>query len=240
MEYDIGLSDQGNYMSRALNLFGGISKLSVLLTDNRVTAIMNEFSKHHRTGESAAYDARYRRALTLDDMKKVVVELAGKSRKIKKESIDYVDSLVKELISLGAIHSGYVLSCAQCSLEEWYPIDEVGESFRCHRCLAREVRPPSPSIFFRLNEALHQAYMHNFTVPTLVLELLRKSCNTSFIFSPQIKLRIAESHSPELDIVAVCDGQLMLGEAKSNDKIEKAQFDVLESTALLAVVSQVI
>lgn len=220
-------------MSRAISLFGSLPKLSALLRDVRATAIFDQFLKHHRTGEGIAEAVQYRRALTLDDMREAVINLLGhRSRKKKEESFEFIDQLLKELIRLGAMHSGYVLDCSHCNLEEWYPIDEVAETFRCRRCLAVEVRPPSPPIFFRLNEALYQAYANNFSVPTLVLDILHKFSNASFIYSPQIKLDSSDVHSPELDVVAICDGQLVMGEAKATDKIRKKQLDVLESAAI--------
>lgn len=231
--YRICFSDQGNYMSRALSLFGGLGRLSSLLRDARATAILDEFMKHHRSAERTAEDSRYRRALTLEDMRKVVLNLTGtKSRKNKEKNVRFIDELLRELIGLGAIHSGYVLDCSKCKLEDWYPIDEVSEDFRCRRCLAKEIRPLSPAVSFRLNEALYQAYLHNFAVPTLVLDVLQKFTNTSFAFAPQIKLDERDEHSPEIDIVALCDGDLIVGEAKSTDRIKKEQIDCLESTAL--------
>jgi len=230
--YRICLSDQGNYMSRALAFFSGLPRLSLLLRDHRVIAIFDEFLKHHHTKESLQEDGHYRRALTLDDMRKAVTNTPSRmSRRDKERNYSFVDELLKELIKLGAIHSGYMLDCSKCKLEEWYPIDEVSEDFRCRRCLVNEIRPLSPLVSFRLNEALYQAYLHNFTVPTLVLDVLHKNSNTSFIFSPQIKLDETNIHSPEIDIVALCDGVFTIGEAKSTDRISKDQIECLESTA---------
>jgi hypothetical protein len=232
-DYSIRLSDQGNYMSRALALFGGLAKLSTLLRDPRCKVIFDEFLKHHRSLERVAKDDRYRRALTLDDMRKAVMGLGGRiSPKRKENDFRFIDELLRELIALGAVHSGYVLDCSKCSLEDWYPLDEVAEHFRCRRCLANEIRPLSPLVSFRLNEALYQAYLNNFAVPVLVLDVLQRSTRTSFIFSPQVKLDERDLHSKEIDIVAICDGNLTLGEAKSTGKIKKEQIDCLESAAL--------
>lgn len=231
--YRICFSDQGNYMSRALSLFGGLDRLSSLLRDARATAILDGFMKHHRSGERTVEGSPYRRALTLEDMRKVVLNLTGpKSRKNKEKNIRFIDELLRELIGLDAIHSGYVLDCSKCKLEDWYPIDEVSEDFRCRRCLAKEIRPLSPAVSFRLNESFYQAYLHNFAVPTLVLDILQKFTNTSFAFAPQIKLNERDEHSPEIDVVALCDGNLIVGEAKSTDRIKKDQIHCLESTAL--------
>jgi len=228
--YKIGLSDQGKYMHRTLSLFGGLRRLSALLRDDRVTAILDEFLKHHRSGQQLG--GEYRRVLTLDDMRNVIIHLLDqRSRKKKDDTYQFVDHLLRELMQIGAVHSGYILDCGHCNLEEWYPIDSVGETFRCRRCLATQIRPPSPAIFFRLNEALYQAYLNNFRVPSLVLDTLNNSSRGSYIFTPQIKLNAPDVLSPEIDIVAICDGILTLGEAKSTNKIEKKKIDILESTA---------
>ena len=229
--YKICLSDQGKYMNRTLLLFGGLHRLSTLLRDDRATAILDEFLKHHHIEEQLV--GEYRRELTLDNMRNVTTNLLNRRTRKKKEECDqFVNNLLRELMEIGAAHSGYILDCAHCDLEEWYPIDDVGETFRCRRCLATQIRPPSPSIFFRLNEVLYQAYLNNFTVPTLVLDTLNNSSSGSYIFTPQIKLDATDINSPEIDIVAICDGTLTVGEAKSTNKINKKQLGGLESTAL--------
>ncbi len=230
--YDIDLSDQGRYMQRTLALFGGLPELSNMLRDSRVTAILSEFTRHHHSGEQLKPGGDYRRGLTLDDMRRVVTGLLNrKSSKKKTESYSFVDNLLKRLMDAGAVHSGYILDCGYCSLEGWYPINDVGESFRCQRCLASQTRPPSPSIVFRLHEALYQACLNNFVVPTLVLDTLNGSTWASFIFAPQIRLDTKDTHSAEIDTIAICDGILTIGEAKSTNSISKKEIGVLESTA---------
>ena len=239
--HNICLSDQGNYMNRAISLFSGLGKLSSLLRDKRTVTIFDQFLRQHHTGEGVLKDGQYRRALTLSDMEEAVMNLnRTKTRKKRAEVSAFVDQLLRELIQGGAVHSGYVLDCPDCKLEEWYPIDEVTETFRCRRCLTIQTRPPGPSIFFRLNEALYQAYLNNFAVPALVLDVLHNSSSASFIFSPQIKLEASNAHSPEVDIVAICDGKLSIGEAKSTNKIKQEQFGVLETIAVGVGAKQIV
>ena len=229
--YNIGLSDQGKYMRSTLALFGGLHKLSALLRDSRATAILDEFFKHH-SGAQLEQTRDYRRGLTLDDMRRVTISLLGhRTTRRREESHHFVDGLLKELMEMGAVHSGYILDCAHCDLEDWYPIDGVGETFRCRRCLTTQTRPPSPSIFFRLHEALYQAYLNHFTIPALVLDTLSNSTSGSYIFAPQVKLDAQDVFSPEIDIVAICDGVLTIGEAKSTSRLSRKQMGFLESTA---------
>jgi len=170
---NVGFSDQGRYMNRVLELFGGLAELCRLLTDPRITCILDEFLKHHGTGQIPK-DKSYRRALSLDYMHKVVSARTGShSRKKSADNIAFVEQTIEGLIKNGAIHSGYVLDCSHCSLEEWYPIDEVTETYRCRRCLSTQRRPLSPLVHFRLNEALYQAYVSNFLIPIQTLEVLR-------------------------------------------------------------------
>ncbi len=228
---NMALSDQGRYMNRTISLFGGLSELYGLLGDERARIILDEFIKHHRTGHINT-DARYRRSLTFDDMKKALLsKLGSRSRKGREENLEFAEKMVKDLIKIRAIHSGYQLDCSNCNLEEWYAIDEVTESFRCKRCLSVEGRPLSPFIAFRLNEVFYQAYLNNFTVPVLTLDILARTSRTSFVFSPQIQLDVTDIHSPELDIVAVVDGDVFIGEAKSNDKIKKKNISIIGQVA---------
>jgi hypothetical protein len=239
--HNICLSDQGNYMNRAISLFGGLGKLSSLLRDKRVVTIFNQFLRHHHTGEGVIKDGQYRRALMLSDMEEAIMSLnRTRTRKKRAEVSAFIDQLLRTLIQAGAVYSGYVLDCPDCNLEEWYPISEVTETFRCRRCLTVQTRPPNPSIFFRLNEALYQAYLNNFAVPALVLEVLHNSSRASFIFSPQIKLEATDVYSPEVDIVAICDGKLSIGEAKSTNRIKQEQFSALETIALGVSAKQII
>jgi hypothetical protein len=220
---NVGFSDQGRYMNRVLELFGGLTELHILLSDPRITYILDEFLKHHRTGQIPE-DKSYRRALSLNHMYGVVsVRMGSLSRKKRDDNVAFINQTIEELIKNGAIHSGYVLDCSHCGLEEWYPIDEVTETYRCRRCLSTQPRPLSPLVHFRLNEALYQAYASNFLVPIQTLKVLMQSSRASFIFCPQIKLDVADVHSPELDIVAIQDGEITIGEATSKNKIQKTR-----------------
>jgi len=177
--------------------------------------------RHHSTG-SVSDDSRYRRSLTLEDIRRLVISrVSVRSGRRKQESIRLAEQIIKNLVRIRAMHSGFQLDCTNCNLEEWYAIDEVSETFRCRRCLSIQDRPLSPAISFRLNEALYQAYKSNFAVPALTLGLMARLSKTSFIYSPQITLTAGDGQSSELDIVAIMDGDLFVGEAKSGNSIAR-------------------
>jgi len=228
---NIALSDQGRYMNRVLSLFSGLPDLYDILSNEKVRVVLDEFMKHHRTGEKIA-DKRYRRTLTYEKMVDVLLaKIGSRSRRVKEESLIFLDQTIKYLIKIGAIHSGFQLSCSNCNLDDWYPIDEVSEHFRCRRCLSTEVRPINPMISFRLNEALYQAYSNDFVVPVLTLGLLRGSSKGSFIFCPQINLDGSNIKSPEMDIMCLVDGKIIIGESKSINKIKKTAVNMIGSIA---------
>jgi len=52
-----------------------LHRLSALLRDGRVIAILSEFLRHHHTGGGATDSSKYRGELTLDTMRNVVMSL---------------------------------------------------------------------------------------------------------------------------------------------------------------------
>jgi len=73
-----------------------------------------------------------------------------------------------------------------------------------------------------LNEALFELLEHDGEVTTLTLAMLREKARFSFLYLPEIVVS-RDGLTRELDIAALVDGELVIGEVKSNNKLTKKE-----------------
>jgi hypothetical protein len=80
---------------------------------------------------------------------------------------------------------------------------------------------------------VYQALLNNSVAPILTLSALREKCTDSFLFCPELRIRAQgdEKHFMELDICCIPDGQLCIGEAKSNGTLAAKGVSATEAAA---------
>ncbi|MGH2490964.1 MAG: hypothetical protein ACRDF9_05590, partial [Candidatus Limnocylindria bacterium] len=110
--------------------------------------------------------------------------------------------------------------------------------FTCTRC--RASRPLShqtwkqpadePIWRYELDEVVYQAVIENARVPVLALHALRVGSRLGFTFSPELNVYERGASEPfiELDIWAIVEGRICVGEAKTVDRLaEQGERDVI-------------
>lgn len=134
---------------------------------------------------------------------------------------------VSELLDKGILERGFVLKCASCQYESWYPADQVGQDFRCACCYQTQVYHVSPHWLYKLPEVIYRGFDQNMMVPLLALNYLSQEKHFAFSWIPDSDLYWARRDGTEqkqnLDIICLRDGHLLIGEAKSNDEIKENQ-----------------
>lgn len=139
------------------------------------------------------------------------------------------------LLSKSILYRGCIYKCRSCRSADWFGLDEFSQTFKCKRCHAsQQVTAENywygelePGWFYKLDEIVYQFLRHNGYVSCLALECLRQRSEDSFLFSCDLELikRGSNSRKPEfeLDILAIVDGAVVLGEAKKNSKLERRE-----------------
>ena len=137
-------------------------------------------------------------------------------------------AVLDRLLRLRVLRRGLVLRCARCNWLNWYAIDHIGQSFRCGRCdqdnfleQARWRDPLSePQWYYDLDHAVREALKLDGHVPILALDRLRVRYRNGFAFTTDFELiKSSAGHPPEIDFAVIADAELILGEAKKNDRL---------------------
>lgn len=231
------VSDAGRYSQFAVESWGGLAPLAADLADPVVWATLQAYRSQAPSGqEPGCYVGPVnRRYLTVGDVTSVAdVDVAA------------ARELTDRLVQMKILRRGYVLRCDRCSWLSWYPLEEVGQAFACTRCrattlLAQQVwREPvdEPATFYELDELVFEAVRRDFDVPVLALhELADKAW--AFLYGPELLLSEPDGTSrTEVDIWAVIDGALCVGEGKSTDRLAGTAREEQDVAARLFDVSE--
>ncbi len=145
------------------------------------------------------------------------------------------DHLPEEILSLlgrEILERGFLLKCASCSFDAWYPVEKVGQRFECGRCFQTQVYRTNPAWVYKLREVVFQGFEQNIEIPLLALDYLRQKSSYYFKWLPEPNIIWSEhgkKKTRNLDILCMCDGKLYIGEAKNNDEIDADQMSFYES-----------
>jgi hypothetical protein len=225
-EHDFSLtpSDKGLYQQRSLQLAKGLRYLAWMLRQPESRLLLDVFFEYHLEGQAPS---TYRRAVRYDELedlllahvRKVRGSLRGPWRRRAEDWLAYwVDGLLERDLLLG----GHVLRCPVCADRSFYRLESLSQSFECHRCMATSPMPGHTPRCFQLNEAIFQLLEHDGEVATLTLAVLRESAELSFLYLPEVVSR-RDGVTRELDIAALVDGELVIGEVKSTAKLSKKE-----------------
>lgn len=220
VEMELVPSDKGAYFMAAQALWGGFGPMSADITDGRKAALFDAFHVGRdmdRPGFFLAWSSR--RYLSAEDCGSV-------TRMPDAELALWLDQLHDSRI----LSRGLLLRCPTCRLLAWYRPSQADRDFSCARC--RTTSPVNsarwvgdskgPTWFYELAEVVHQATAGDFRTICVVLKDYQAQ-STAFDFAPQLDVHRGDTKLCELDIWAIVDGRLVIGEAKSNDRLEKTE-----------------
>jgi len=212
----IQLSDKGKYLADTLERFGGLDALATFVKNGRTRRILDKFmsKKIARDGSIIYLNNDQRTYLNLTAIKAAV------------RDIDQAAALVDDLIGKRVLERGYILHCERCSLSSWYSLDVLTSEFTCNRCSFQQQftvthwkQPVEPHWYYRLAETVYQFYLHNSHLTAQALWKLKSQSKLAFQFVPEIDLIgfPSQGKKRELDIACILDGQIIIGEGKTED-----------------------
>jgi hypothetical protein len=146
------------------------------------------------------------------------------------------------LIRLQLLERGFEITCSLCSATIWYRAEEVGQTFRCHRCYEEQQVQSNPMWLYKLPEVVFQLFDNDADVALLALfRLLRGSTkNFQYIVDSEVFDGAAQKGKGNIDFACLSDGKVYIGEAKSNPNIEQEQFGFYESLVLRSRIDGVV
>jgi hypothetical protein len=222
--FDLTPSDKGLYQQRSLELAKGLRYLAWLLRQPESRRLLDTFFEYHLSGKPPP---RYRRAVRYDELERRLLDRVRDVRGSlgppwRKRAQTWLSNWVDGLIARDLLLGGHVLRCPVCADRSFYRLESLGQGFECKRCMANAPMPGDTARCFQLNEALYQLIEHDGEVATLTLSVLRESAELSFLYLPEV-ISTCDEVVRELDIAALVDGQLVIGEVKSNSRLTKKE-----------------
>jgi len=221
--YESKLSDKGFFAHEAINRFGGLETIGAFLRSPFTRELALKFldrSENGNLNDDGCLLNDQRRYLPFTSVSKILgSETAGQTT-------------IELLLSAAILYRGCIFKCRSCRNADWFGLDEFTHSFKCKRCGTTQhvssnnywYAEYEPGWFYKLDEIVYQFFLHNGFVGTLALDWLRAQSEDSFLFTGDLELikQGSNSRKPgfELDIVAVVDGNVVLGEAKKGDTLE--------------------
>ena len=127
----------------------------------------------------------------------------------KQDFRDWLADLSRDSILL----RGYRLRCPECNLEEWYALEDVAETVSCAGCLTVFQLPFNAQFSYRLNRLVELGTKQGAIPVILTTLLLQDLSERSFLHIPGI-VAIQRDLEVDLDILASCDGYLVVAECK--------------------------
>lgn len=208
-------SSAGRFTRRMIELWGSLQSLAADLKSGSVRNLLDCWV----SGDSG------------DDVWKIqgrnYLGIEAASR-LSGRNVDEARELLDRYLSRTIAFRGLVLKCQRCAQTSFYQLDDLGPGFRCVRCrqeneLARGAWKGSdePSWFYALDEVAYQGLVANVHVPILALSELSRSAR-SFLYMPEAVVHRSGQDDLELDLWAIVDGKIVVGEAKKSDKLVKS------------------
>jgi len=223
--YTIQPSDKGNYQIQAFSRVGGFESLCEIVCQRSARDVFYEYveERPRSSPDGSVVVLGDRSYLSFEG----IAEASG--------SEDTATSLIDQFTQLSVIRRGLILQCQYCRKAGWYGLSGLSQQFECRRCHEKQFiqrdawKKPDrgPTWYYQLDEIMYQFFHHNNHVSLLALNAIKKQ-NDSFMHAPEVELRrepSANAPDKEIDICAIADGEVVLGEATIGTKKTKDDLD---------------
>jgi hypothetical protein len=146
--------------------------------------------------------------------------IAAAVRTLPEMEIGEIRDRLNHLLHIKVLHRGLVVPCSECERRAFYRIELLGESNTCPRCgapaymtAAWRSEQREPEWFYDLHGAVRELLGQNGDVPFLAGKALAATAR-SFEDIAELDFCRPGEDPDEIDIAALVDGQLVVGEAK--------------------------
>ena len=226
----VDLSSAAKYHRIFLERIGGLEKTQHYLADSpyrELLELLSDNSEKRKMGWILPRPSE-RRALNHFQLWKALGKTIPSETKAYFDTIsDLLPEEALDLLESGILERGFILRCTTCSYRSWYPVEHVGQTFECVRCLQTQVYRSNPLWLYKLPEVIFQGFNDNMQVPLLTLHFLQRKSQQCFEWVPDSDVYWIEDGNEvkrNVEILCHCDGKFYIGEAKSNEEIERDQF----------------
>ncbi|MCJ8155026.1 hypothetical protein MKJ01_14755 [Chryseobacterium sp. SSA4.19] len=227
---NIGPHDSSNRMNSFIKLFNyDLDMIDDFFTDKFWVDLFEDLCKSEKAaGDSISFDNLLIRCISTYEAE--IRKLGKKGETLENpENLSLgLQQILKTLCELSVFLQGFKIKCPRCSSIFWYHIKEVGNKVNCKGCLEDYNLPIESTFSYKLNDLIKNNIFQsktqrdgNLTVIRTLIRLGLRHSNKSFEYSSQFNLYndyLSKKPTNEIDVVALVDGKLIIGEAKHNSK----------------------
>jgi hypothetical protein len=221
------------FVERALSLEDAAQYLSAAPYRRLLEALSNNSDKS-KPGWILEHPDK-RRALHHLHLREVLGESTPEDTREYFNSVcDELPAEATRLLERQLLERGFLMKCDTCSFNSWYPIQNVGTRFECQRCFQSQIYGVNPTWLYKLPEVVFQGFADNMQVPLLALNYLSRTSRKSFDWIPDSNIYFTDNRTERqrnVDILCLRDGKTYVGEAKSSDRIDSDQIDLMAQLA---------
>ncbi|MBR7828692.1 hypothetical protein KDK95_20455 [Actinospica sp. MGRD01-02] len=220
-------SDKGRYTRRMLELWGGLSALAEdLRSDGPVRKILKEWISANGVHGRIQHGRKF---LRLGDLVRILDYGKPELARARDEARELLDRFLTASIAF----RGVVLRCGLCADTSFYRLEDLDPAYQCPRCRRRsaithgswpmgESGPFEPDWYYVLDEVAYLGLRNDIHVPILALAQMAKA-STSFLHMPEVIVARDGETDLEVDLWAIVDGRIVIGEAKKGDVLAGTQ-----------------
>ncbi len=209
--YIVTPTAKGRYYQGMANLMGGLEALALLRDEHMLNLLSNA-------------QLRKGTAHTFKELRGVANPRQHFNRFVEQLHL---------LTGRGVFFRGYRLQCPVCDLDAWYAMTDVGERVTCQGCRSVFQMPLEHPFAYRPNQLFTQGLKEGALTVLLTVLWLAGRCMGEMAWQSGLVLK-RDGHSAEIDLVALCDGALMLAECKDNFDDGETIIDQLERNVAVA------
>jgi hypothetical protein len=231
-------SAAGRYTQATIELWGGLESLAADLRRPFTRGLLRAYLSKEPSNDSGIFlTSRDRRFLSFEHASRA----SGTTGVVTRALLD-------AYVARRALRRGLILQCRRCSYSDWYALEALGQTFICGRCQhvslivqAAWKRPDDgePNWYYDLDEVVYQALRHDVAAPVLALSELAQGAQ-SILVRPEADVYGDQGLIAEIDLWAIIDGQVVVGEAKTVDRLDRTRVGERRIAARLAGVAQAI
>ena len=209
-------SSAGRFRRLTTELWGGLDAFHDDVSDSAIMGMLQSWLSETMSGEDPGVCTKGRRYLSLAD----ACNASGLS------SVD-ARGVLDRYLEGGIVARGLVLKCQHCLSFEWYRLEDLTQSFECLRCRTQNAITSTswrgenePTFYYDLAEVVRQSLSNDIDVPVRALGRLKSESSHAFEEISEVEVW-NDSIRMELDLLALVDGRIVIGEAKRGKRLAK-------------------
>lgn len=213
--YSTQLSDKGSYLKDTIDKFGGLEATANFFKLESTRKMFDQYLFNNKVDYEV--DKENLRHLDVDSRTYLSFKAFSKFVGTDEDTSKVLDSLVTSSV----LYRGYIFKCDNCRRTDWYGIEDVSRTFKCKRCEKVQNYTHSewlwssePVWYYRLAETVYQFYRSHSYITAIVLDKIRSESKESFMYLSESDIIDSDGNKKEIDIIALSDGKIILGECK--------------------------